>query len=189
MWNMCQKVTINSVLCTKFDQWIYGRCTKLKKVTPSAARFFVCSKYEKATNGAGEVQQEVMCDEVETVKGFCYLGNRLNASGGCEAALTVRTRVGWKKFRECGQILFQKRFSLQMKGKIYKIYVRFAMLYRSETWCLQKNEVAILRKDERSMVRAMCDVKLVDKKNTEELMDMLGLKEAVDKLARVNDRR
>ena len=33
----------------------------------------------------------------------------------------------------------------------------------------------------------MCGVKLVDKRNTEELMDMLGLKEAADKqLARAN---
>ena len=39
------------------DQWIHGRCSKLKKVIPSAARFFVCSKCDKATNGAGEVQQ------------------------------------------------------------------------------------------------------------------------------------
>ena len=38
--------------------------------------------------------REVMCDEMETVKGFCYLGNRLNASERCEAALTARTRVG-----------------------------------------------------------------------------------------------
>ena len=43
---------------------------KLKKVTPSVAKFFVCSKCEKATNGAQEVQPKVMCDEVETVKGF-----------------------------------------------------------------------------------------------------------------------
>ena len=35
-----------------------------------------------------------MCDEVETVKGFCYLGDRLNASGVCEAAMTATTRVG-----------------------------------------------------------------------------------------------
>ena len=40
------------------------------------------------------VQQEVMCDEVETVKGFCYLDNSLIGSGGCEAAVTARTRVG-----------------------------------------------------------------------------------------------
>ena len=32
---------------------------------------------------------------------------------------------------------------------------------------------SILRRAERSMVRAMYDVKLVDKRNTEELMDML----------------
>ena len=33
---------------------------------------------------------EVLCAEVETVKGFCYLGDRLNASGGCETAVTAR---------------------------------------------------------------------------------------------------
>ena len=30
---------------------------------------------------------EVLCDEVETVKGFCYLGDRLNASGGVNVKL------------------------------------------------------------------------------------------------------
>ena len=35
----------------------------------------------------------------------------------------------------------------------------------------------------------MCSVKLVDQRNTEKLMDMLGLKEALDKLARANGMR
>ena len=48
---------------------------------------------------------EMLCDEVETVKGFCYLGDRLNASGGCETAVTSRVRIGWMKFRECGELL------------------------------------------------------------------------------------
>ena len=155
---------------------IYGRCSKLRKVTESVARFFVCTKCYKATNGTGEVQQEVMCDEVETEKRFCYFGDRLNASGGCEAAMTARTRAEWKEFRECGEILFEKRFSLWMKGKVYKSYVRSPILYGSEKWSLRENKAAILRRVERSMVRAMCGVKLVDKRNTEELMDMLGLK-------------
>ena len=43
-----------------------------------------------------------------------------------------------------------------------------------------------LRRAERSMVSAMCGVKLVNKRNTEELMNMLKLKEADDKLAREN---
>ena len=36
------------------------------------------------------------------------------------------------------------------------------------------------------MVRSMCGVKLVDRKNTEELMKMLGLKETLDKMAKAN---
>ena len=148
-----KKVTVYSVLCTKCDQWIYGSYFQLKKVTPSAVKLFACSKCDKATNGAGEVQQKVMCGEVETVKGFCYLGDRLNASGGCEATITARTRLGEKQFRECGEILFGKKFFLRMKGKIYKSYVRSTMLYRSKTWCLRENKIAILRKSERFMVR------------------------------------
>ena len=54
------------------------------------------------------------------------------------------------------------------------------MLYESKTWCLRENEVDILR-TERFIVMGMCSVKLMDKK-TVELMDMLGLKEAADKL-------
>ena len=59
--------------CTKCDQWIHGGCSKWEKVTPSAARFFVCAKCDKGTNGAGEVQQKIMCNQMETVKGFCYV--------------------------------------------------------------------------------------------------------------------
>ena len=89
------------------------------------------------------MQQEVICDKVKTVKGYCYLGNRLNASGECEVAVTAKTRVEWKQFRECSEILFEKRFSLQIKGKVYKIYVRSAMSYGSETWCLRENKVVL----------------------------------------------
>ena len=28
---------------------------------------------------------EELCEEVETVRGFCYLWDRVNASGGCKA--------------------------------------------------------------------------------------------------------
>ena len=33
-------------------------------------------------------------DQVDFVKSFCYLWDRLNASGGSEAAVTERTRIG-----------------------------------------------------------------------------------------------
>ena len=77
---------------------------------------------------------------METVKDFCYLGDRLNASGGCETAVTARVRIGWMKFRKCGEMLLG-RFSLKMKGVVYRSCVRSAMLHGSETWCLRENEM------------------------------------------------
>ena len=35
-----------------------------------------------------------LCDEVEIVNEFCYLGDRLNSSDGCETAGTARVRIG-----------------------------------------------------------------------------------------------
>jgi len=76
---------------------------------------------------------EGLSEELETVKGFCYLGDRVNAGGGCEAAVTATARIGWVKFRECGELLHSERFSLKLKGMVYRSCVRSAMLYGSET--------------------------------------------------------
>ena len=83
---------------------------------------------------------EELCEEVETVRGFCYLGDRVNAGSGCETAVTARARIGWVKFRECGELLNSKRFSLKLKGPSL-----------------------------RAMVRVMCGAKLMEKKRTEDL--------------------
>ena len=109
---------------------------------------FVCSKCK----GIMEVDSiEKLCDKVETVNGFCYLGDRLNASGGYEAAVTARVKIGWVRFRKCGEFLLGNRFSLRMKGKVYRCCVRSVILYGSEASCLKENENAILRRTERAM--------------------------------------
>ena len=57
-------------------------------------------------------QEEKLCDEVETVREFAYLGERVSVGGGCEAAVTAITRCGWVKLRECGDLLYDRRFPL-----------------------------------------------------------------------------
>ena len=39
-----------------------------------------------------------------------YLGDRLNANDGSEAAVTARTKIGWMKFKECGVLLHEESF-------------------------------------------------------------------------------
>ena len=75
----------------------------------------MCGRCKKQVNDGVVESVEELCEEEETVRGFCYLGDRVNASGGCEAAVTARTRIGWVKFKECGELLNSKRFSFKMK--------------------------------------------------------------------------
>jgi len=66
-------------------------------------------------------QSKRLCDRVEALKGFCYLGENENASGKCEATVTARASVGWMKFRECSELLRGIRFQLQIQGNILKV--------------------------------------------------------------------
>ena len=59
-----------------------------------------------------------------------------------------------------------------MKGKVHHCCVRPAILYGSKAWYLKENKKAILRRMKRAMVRPMCGQKVVNKKMTEEHMDM-----------------
>ena len=67
----------------------------------------------------------------------------MSAGGGCEAAVTARTKRGWVKFRECCELQYG-RFPLLLKGSVYWSYVSPAILYGSEAWCLKESEMGIL---------------------------------------------
>ena len=72
------------------------------------------------------------------MNGYCYLEDRLTSSGGCEAAVTARIKIGCVRFRECGELLLGNRFFRRMKGKVCRCCVRSAILYGSEAWCLKE---------------------------------------------------
>ena len=53
----------------------------------------------------------------------------MSVGGGCEAAVTAITRCGWVKYRECGELLYGRRFPLSLKAAVYKSYIRPAIQY------------------------------------------------------------
>ena len=122
---------------------------------------------------------------MERENGFCYLGDSLNASGGCEVAVTVRAKISWPRFRNCGELIFESRFPMKMKDIVYCCCVQSAILYESKTKCWKDNERAILSRIERAMVRATGSQKVIDKKTIEKA-HMLGLKVTVDELEKSN---
>ena len=86
----------------------------------------------------------------------------------------------WVWFNEKSELLYSRRCRLRLNGAVYKSYVRPAILYGFEAWCMKESEMWILRRTERSMVRAMCGVLIKDGKRSKDLMLMLGLNETMD---------
>jgi len=60
------------------------------------------------------------CTKMKKVTACLTRDVKWNVTGGCEVAVTARTRIGMMKFRECGELLNSKRFSLKLQGKVYK---------------------------------------------------------------------
>ena len=55
-----------------------------------------------------------------------------------------------------------------------------------ESWCLKENKKSILKRTKKAMVRAMYGQKVFERKTTKEQINMLGLKENIDRLATAN---
>ena len=134
-------------------------------------------------------QEGKLCDDVETVREYTCLGDKVRAGGRCKAAVIARTRFWWIRLRECGELLYYRRFSLWQNWAVYKSYLRPAVLYGSEALCLKESDMGILQRTERSMVSAMCGVQLKDRRRSTKMMFMLGLSETIDQLAMENSVR
>ena len=79
------------------------------------SRNFTCRKIDGNTGKSVE-QEETLSDEVETVMEFTFLGDRMSAGGGWEAAVIARITCWWVKLRECRELLYGRRFPLKLKG-------------------------------------------------------------------------
>ena len=44
---------------------------------------------------------------------------------------------------ECGELLYGRRLPPKLKGAVHKSYVRPAILYGSEAWCLKESDMRI----------------------------------------------
>ena len=56
------------------------------------------------------------------------LVDMVSAGGSCVVAVTTRTRCGWVMFMDCGELLYGRRFFLELTVAASNSYVRPAFL-------------------------------------------------------------
>ena len=70
--------------------------------------------------------------------------------------------MGWQKWKSVSGVLCDKRVPLDLRGRVYRMVVRPAVLYRSECWPLKKMQVQRLMVVKMRMVRWMCGFTRMD---------------------------
>jgi len=102
----------NSILCHSCKKWIHKRCSEVKGSLCNASQSFICRccKVDRTiTDGPNtdlhlDIGNGVLLVKVDE---FCYLGDMLDAGGGCDSAVTARVGSAWKKFHNWKRILIK----------------------------------------------------------------------------------
>ena len=103
----------------------------------------------------------------------------LSAAGGCELSTTTHVKTAWKKFKDLLPVLSSCHLSFKTGGRVYSSCVQIAMLHASETWPLTKPNLQRLQRNDRAMIRQICNVRLQDVVTTRsiELLVWLGIED------------
>ena len=87
----------------------------------------------------------------------------------------TRIRSAWGKFRELLPILTSRVLSYITRGQIYSTYIRTVLLYASECWAPNVNDLLKLQRNDRAMIRWTCNVRLKDHISSDSLLRKLGV--------------
>ena len=167
----------NSIQCSRCKLWVHKRCSSLKGRLVQDTQYACprCLGNARPIDGRPTTQVDIDGSPLEVIPTFPYLGDTLNAGGGCDSAIAGRCCAAWGKFRKLLPLLTSRHISPKSRGQVYSSCVRSAMLHGSETWGPNASELQRLRRNDRSMVRWICGVSANDDIPSDQLLEKLGL--------------
>ena len=97
------------------------------------------------------------------VKKFKYLGSTVQENDGCEREVKKRVQAGWNEWRRVSGVICDNRLPAKVKGKVYSLVVRPAMVYGLETVAVTNKQVQEMEVAELKMLRFAMGVTRKDK--------------------------
>jgi len=134
----------------KLERWRLTLKSRGSRVSRSKTKYLYCCFSEREDAG-GEVTIDGMV--IPKVKKFKYLGLIIQQNGDINKDITQRIKVGWKKWKYASGVLCDKRIPVGLKGRVYRMVIRLAVLYGSECWPIKKTQVQRLMVAEIRMLR------------------------------------
>ncbi|MES9950323.1 MAG: reverse transcriptase domain-containing protein, partial [Candidatus Thiodiazotropha sp.] len=188
---VCQTgVGSNAICCGGCDRWVHKKCSGIRgSLRPDPEfRCARCLGTARPIDGRTETEVTVGNEKLEVVPEFCYLGDMLSAGGGCELAAVTRCKCAWSKFRQLLPLLTNRHLPLLTRGRVYSTCVRSVMLHAAETWPMTTATLNRLRRNDRAMIRWICNVKAKEDVSSDSLLSKLGIQD-VDVVLRTSRMR
>ena len=146
----------NSIFCNGCKHWVHKKCSELKRLKKDPDyRCTWCQGTARPLEGRPQKEVQVGPDKLEVVASFCYLG----------------------EFKDLLPVLSSCHLSFKTRGRVYSSCVRSTMLHASETWPLTKPNLQRLQRNDRALIRQICNVRPQDIVTTRsnELLVRLGI--------------
>ena len=172
-------VGANSISFSQCKLYVHKKCSGIKgrlNVNPD----YVCPRcLDQARPIDGRLITQVEVDGILLYgeESFCYLGDMLCPDGGCALAITTRYSTARGKFRKLLLILTSKHVSPLTCRKVFRSWVRSALLHGSETWAPTAPDLQRLCRNDRAMIHWICSVKPHEEVPMETLYTKLGIQE------------
>ena len=141
----------------KLESWRYALERRGINVNRRKTEY-ICVN-ERQDNGSSTVKMQ----EVAKVENFKYLGSTVQSNGECGREVKKRVQAGWNGWRRMSGVICDRRVPARVKGKVYKVAVRPAMLYGLETVALTKRQEAEMEVAELKMLRFSLGMTRMDK--------------------------
>ena len=169
----------NAILCCGCERWVHKKYSGIKgRLLPeSEFRCARCLGTARAIDEKESLKVEVGNEKHEVVPEFCYLGDMLSAGDDCKLAAITCCKCAWGKFRQLLPLLTNRQVPLMTRGKVYSSCVRSVMLHAAETWAMKADTLNRLRRNDRAMIRWICNVKAKDEVSSDSLLTKLGMQD------------
>ena len=169
----------NAIRCGGCGCWVHGGCGGVKGRLLRGGEFACarCLGAAGAVGGGHFLEVEVGGGELEVVPEFCCLGDVLSAGGGCGLAAVARCGCAWGRFRQLLPLLTNRQVPLLTRGRVCSSCVGSVMLHAAETWAMRADALSRLRRDDRAVIRWICNVKAKDEVSSDSLLTGLGIQD------------
>ena len=136
-----------------------------------------CQRTARPLDGRPQREVQVRPDKLEVVASFCYVGDMLSATDGCELTTTTCENCLEEVQGAATSSLFPLPLFQDTWPRVQLMWS--AILHASETWPLTKPNLQRLQRNDRAMIRQICNVKIQDIVTTRsnELLVRLGIED------------